>query len=143
LRALIKIQFDVDVAAPIEDVFDYLSDPAKLHEWQGTTDVRVLTEGPVAVGTRIRETREVLGRKLTQTVEVTEHDPPRRFSLRVVEGPVKVTGSQELEERDGGTRIHVRAEGEAPRLAGAVMKPTLERQLRGHYDRLKRNLERV
>ena len=82
-----------------------------------------------------------MGRKLTQTVEVTEHDPPRRFSLRVVEGPVKVNGTQELKERGGATRIHVRAEGRAPRLAGAMMKPALERQLRGHYDRLKRNLD--
>jgi uncharacterized protein YndB with AHSA1/START domain len=132
----------VDVDAPVEEVFAYLSDPARLHEWQQTTAVDVLTDGPVGVGTRIRETREVLGRKLTQTVEVTEHDPPRRFALRVVEGPVKVDGEQELEERAGGTRIHVRAEGQAPRLAGAVMKPALERQLKAHYARLKATLER-
>jgi uncharacterized protein YndB with AHSA1/START domain len=131
----------VDVEAPIADVFAYLSDPEKLGEWQQTTDVRLLTDGPVGVGARIRETREVLGRKLTQTVEVTEYEPPRRFSLRVVEGPVKVSGTQELEERGGGTRIHVSAEGDAPRLAGKLMKPTLERQLKGHYDRLKRNCE--
>lgn len=117
MGTLIRIAFDVDGDRPVDEVFAYLSDPDRLHEWQGTTDVRVLTDGPVGVGTRIRETREILGRKLTQTVEVTDHDPPRRFSLRVVEGPVKVDGVQELEERGGGTRIHVSAEGQAPRLA--------------------------
>ncbi len=138
---MIRIAFDVDVDRPIEQVFAYLTDPAQLHEWQQTSEVEVLTDGPVGAGTRISETRELLGRKLTQVVEVVQYEPPRRFALRIVEGPVKVDGEHDLEEREGGTRIHVGAQGPAPRLAGAFMKPALERQLRGHYARLKARLE--
>ena len=142
---MIRIEFDVDVERPVEDVFAYLTDPRRLHEWQPrTTSVEVEGDEPVGVGTRFRETRQILGRDIEQTVEVSEYEPPRRFGLRIVDGPLKVDGAHELEPRGSGTRIHVVAAGEptgAARLGGPLVKRALERELRGHYGRLKRNLE--
>lgn len=40
------------------------------------------TDGsPIGVGTRFRETRTMFGRQATETMEVTEFDPPRAYTL--------------------------------------------------------------
>ncbi len=68
-----------------EEVFAYLDDVERHGEWQEQI-VAVQPEGdqPMGVGKRVRETRRVPGGDRTMTYEVTEHDPPRQSSFRVV-----------------------------------------------------------
>src|SRR5207247_405540 len=55
-RTLMRIEQTFSVARPPEVVFDYLTDPAKLAEWQTSkTSVEQITDGPVGLGTRVRE----------------------------------------------------------------------------------------
>ncbi len=61
------------VAAAPDAVFDYMTDPSRLAEWQTSkTSVEQLTPGPPALGTQVRErTRPRVGREFEQIVEFT------------------------------------------------------------------------
>jgi hypothetical protein len=108
--------------------------------------VEQLDEGPMRAGSRMREVRNVRGKELAQVVEVAEHDPPTRFGLRVVEGPLPVHGDLVLSSSPGGgTRLHVHAYGRAQgamRLLEPLLSVGLKREFRGQYGRMKEILER-
>jgi uncharacterized protein YndB with AHSA1/START domain len=53
-----------EVAVPPEAVFDYMTGPANLRDWQTSkTRVEVLSEGEPREGYRVREWTKVPGRK--------------------------------------------------------------------------------
>jgi uncharacterized protein YndB with AHSA1/START domain len=51
-----RVEQTFHVARPPEAVFDYMTDPANLGEWQTIkTSAEQITPGPPGVGTRLRE----------------------------------------------------------------------------------------
>ena len=143
-----SLEFDVDVeiARRTSEVFDYVTDISKLSEWQPlVTSVEAKPPPPLAKGTVLRETRHMRGRELTQLVEVAEYERPRRFSLRVLEGPLPVDGELTLEPANGGgTHLHVHASGRPTgpfRFLAPVLKVFLRREFTNQYERLKQVLE--
>ena len=100
-----SISETVEIRRRPEEVFTYLDDLTRHSEWQDQLEsVTVETEGSTRVGTRARETRRVGGRTMTQTYEVTEHDPPRSFAFRGVDGPVRPVGRGFIEPAGDGSR---------------------------------------
>jgi uncharacterized protein YndB with AHSA1/START domain len=141
----VQFDFALEIDRPVEEVFAYISDADRLADWDPRV-VRVVreTEGPLGVGTRFRETRKVFGREVDQVVEVSEYEPPNRFSLRIVSGPLPINARNLLERIDGRTRLRLFAEGELSGLARAaqpLVKRLVKRQLRQHYARIRQNLE--
>jgi uncharacterized protein YndB with AHSA1/START domain len=129
-----------------ETVFDYLTDPAKVTEWQtAKTAVEQLTDGPPGPGTRVRErTKPPGGREFEQIVEFTEFERPHRVHTHIVEGPYPVDGTWWFEPDGAGTRVRFVAEGElkgAMRLLGPLATRMIGRQFRGYHENLRRNLE--
>jgi uncharacterized protein YndB with AHSA1/START domain len=61
------------VDAPAEVIFDYITDPSKLADWQTSkTSVEQLTDGPPGLGTQVRERTKPPGAKeFEQIVEFT------------------------------------------------------------------------
>jgi uncharacterized protein YndB with AHSA1/START domain len=141
---VIRFGFPIDVARPVSEVFGYVTDPRNLPEWQGTETVEQLTAGPVGVGTRFREVRQLLGRRLESISEVSAFEPNLRFDLRIVSGPAPVEDRWTFEAVDGGTRMQFSTEGRAPRPLRPlepVLAIVLRRRREGHHRRLKRALE--
>ena len=141
---MINFAFPVEVSRPVEEVFAYLTDPANLAEWQETDRVEQLTPGAIATGTRLREVRTVLGRRLESISEVSRYEPDRRFDLRIVSVLARVADRWTLEPIAGGTRLHFSTEGQARtpfRPLERVIAVVLERRRRGHHARLKLALE--
>ena len=135
------------VSRPPEVVFDYLTDPSKLAEWQTSkTSVEQMTDSPPGPGTRFRErTKGPGGKEFDQIVEFTEFDRPRRVHVHVVEGPYPVDGTWTFEAADGGTRVGFVAEGELKGVMRALQplaKRMLGRQFAGYHENLRRKLER-
>jgi uncharacterized protein YndB with AHSA1/START domain len=126
------------------DVFDYVSDPERLPTWQTNTVSSVpMTDGPMGVGTRLREVhRGPGGKQLVSVVEVSEFEPGRVFALRVVEGtPIHLRIT--LEPVDQGTRMRFRAFGQlrgAGRLAQPLLGGVLKRQFTQQLATLQRAL---
>jgi uncharacterized protein YndB with AHSA1/START domain len=125
------------------DVFTYLTDVEKMPEWQSSA-LEARAEGEMGVGTQIREIRNFLGRRAESALEVTEYEPGRKFSLRVVSGPLHFEVRHTLTLEDGGTRLDWAAEADTsrfPKLAVRMMAGTAERQFKGDLERLKHVLE--
>ena len=73
-----KIEIHIRVPGPVEDVYAYTSAVETMPEWRGdVSEAEQLTDGPLAVGTRIRAGGRVLGRPIGLVVEVTELEPLR------------------------------------------------------------------
>jgi uncharacterized protein YndB with AHSA1/START domain len=94
-----------------EDVFAYLDDLARHGEWQQQiVSTKVDGEGPTKVGTRATDVRRMGKREMTVTYEITEHDPPKLFAFRGLNGPVRPIGRGTVEPLDEGKRSRVTLE---------------------------------
>ncbi len=105
------ITHTVEIRRRPEEVFAYLDQPQRHGEWQSQiVSARVETEGPVRVGTRVKEIRKIGGREQDTSYEITEHDPPRRSSFRGTAGPVRPVGSVTIEPVGDGSSSRVTVE---------------------------------
>ena len=128
----------MEIARTPEEVFDYLADVSNLPSWQsGVHAAR-------REGSQIHESRHMLGRELSTTLEIEQEERPRLFTLRAVNSPVPFTVRHELERNGGGTTLRVVGEGDAgmlPGFAAGIMARRAEKQFRKDFERLKRLLE--
>jgi hypothetical protein len=138
--AIARFEFHVSVERHARDVFEYLTDPAHLHEYDARiVEIAHEPPGPLTVGTRIREVRSILGRRVTQRLLVTELEEPVLLALRITEGPMPAEIRSVLEPQGAITRIHVSATSEmsgVARVAEPVMVRAAKRQIRAYFDRL-------
>jgi carbon monoxide dehydrogenase subunit G len=142
----VRIEQTFRVARPPEVVFDYMTDPAHLAEWQTVkTSVEQITPDPRGQGTRIRErTKPPVGKEFEQIVEFSAFDRPRLFGTHIVEGPAKVDGTWTFAPDGDGTRVHFLAEGPLPgplRLLSPLAARVMGRQFAGYHENLRRKLE--
>jgi uncharacterized protein YndB with AHSA1/START domain len=130
---MLRVDHSIVVERPIDEVFAYLTDPETAPEWQASAlEARLEGSGPMRAGSRVIETRKLLGRRMESTMEVVEHEPPSRFVIRASSGPVPFTVTNVLSQADGGTRIDAAVEGEPGgffRLAEPLVARAVEREL--------------
>ena len=142
---MIKVEMNIEVQRPVAEVFGFVTNPANDAKWQeGVIESRLVSEGPMGVGSKIKDARKFLGIKMESELEVTEYAPNQTFSLKVSSGPMQFEIKQSFEAVGGGTRIALVAEGEPAgvfKLAGGAFKKQLENQLRADSERLKKALE--
>ncbi len=140
---MIEVEHTLEIGRPLDEVFEYLTDVSRLPEWQSSAESAEL-EGELRKGARIKEVRTFMGRRATSTLEVTEYDPPRRFSLQVVEGPIEYAVEHALDAVDGRTRVRFVGRGETkrvPRLMHGAVRRAVERQFVKDLELFKQNLE--
>jgi uncharacterized protein YndB with AHSA1/START domain len=142
------IDFEVKavIDRPVNEVFAYVTDPAKLATWQtNTVAAEQLDGGTLRRGGRLREVhRGPGGRELVSTVEVTELEQNRVFALHVLEGTLPIDARIAFEAWAGGTLLRLRAYGQprgAMRIAQPLLRPVLKRQFAGYCAKLKQLLE--
>ena len=129
------------IAASPQRVFAYIEDPANLPSYQATI-LRAESDGPAAVGTRIRGTSKILGRTFDWTMEVTEHESPTRFALKSVEGKISFSAAYTLSPEGDGTRLNYRLDADAGlggvfgRIADPVVNKAYGRQIRADLETL-------
>jgi uncharacterized protein YndB with AHSA1/START domain len=142
----VHIEQTFEVANSPECVFDYMTDPAKLGEWQTSkTRVEVVSEGEPRAGFRLREWTKIPGRKeFEQVVEFTRFERPTLLHTHIVEGPQPIDGTWSLSRSSVGTRIHFVAKGQlrgAMRVATPIVTRIIDRQFRNYHDNLRRRLQ--
>ena len=144
-KRMIRVEFSIDIARPVGEVFAFVTNPANDVKWQeGLIESRLASAGPMGVGSKIKDARKFLGRKIESELEVTGYEPNKLFSLKVTTGPLPFEIKQTFEAAGGGTRIALVAEGEPAgvfKLAGGAFKKQLENQLTADSERLKKALE--
>jgi uncharacterized protein YndB with AHSA1/START domain len=143
---VIDFTIETEIGRPVEEVFAYATDPAKLPTWQLNT-VSAVPDGigPVGLGTRIREVHSAPGgREVPSLVEVSEYEPNELFALHVLDGPLPLDARLTFEPNGSGTRMAFRVHGTPNgllKIASPLMKRPLKRQFEAHCAELKRILE--
>jgi uncharacterized membrane protein len=88
------IKHSIEINRRAEDVFAYLDQVDRHNEWQGQlVSTTIETDGPVRVGTRVVEHRNLPGGARDFPYDITEHDPARKISFRGTAGPVRPVGT--------------------------------------------------
>lgn len=99
---------DVSIARSPREVFSYVTDPARFSEWMnGVTYSRILGDDPPAIGSRLFMTRRVGTFEMPAASEITQMDPPRRWAIRGLDGPVRADVSITVSPENDGPDSHV------------------------------------
>jgi uncharacterized membrane protein len=134
------------VDAPIDATWAVVADIPRQVEWmREMKSVSVDTAGPVRVGTRAQSTVRILGIAVTDPVEITELEAPRRYAIRHT-GTFAGDGLITLEAGADGSTTIVRWEERLappllPALGAAVQAPILRSIFQADLERLKRLVE--
>lgn len=138
-----QVTIEHHIPHPADRVFAVMTDPARRPEWQeNTSDVRVASDGPVAVGTRWTEEQRGVGHV---EAEVTALEPASRYAERGVSssgtGNVTVT----LTPDGDATRLVMEVELSLKGLKKAfepAIAPMVRAQMPKDLDRLSAILDR-
>jgi carbon monoxide dehydrogenase subunit G len=142
------VEEEIVIDRPPEDVFAFVTTPENDSEWLSTTVERQREkEGPIVVGSRIRAVDKFLGRRIESTLEVTEHEPNARSTIRL-EGPISARATYVLQPEDGRTRFRWIMDAD-PGLGGLYLGKITDplvtfvfrRRVRSDLRRLKETLE--
>ncbi len=78
-----SLQVSKPINASIDRVFNLISDIENAPNYiKGIESIEVLTEGPIRVGSRWRETRTIMGRKSTEEMTVVQFKAPIIFAAK-------------------------------------------------------------
>ncbi len=135
----------IEIARRPEDVFSYASDFSHFSEWQGgVLSVRPVSDPPIALGSRAAVTRQAGPRRLPRTEEITEFDPPRRWTVRGAGGPLTAIARGRIEPLDDGerSRLTIALEFEAQGM-GKSLLPLIRRQARRQLPRNEQRLKEL
>ena len=135
-RTHIEVRQRVD--APIELVFERITDHEAMRDWPGIGGCVLIQTGEPRNG--LGAVRRVKAGGLTLDEEVVQWAPPTRYEYTIIRGlPVEHRGAVTLSEVDGGTEVRwaVTMSSRVPLLAvtvGAFLQNGLGRALR-HFAR--------
>ena len=86
---MVRFELSVDIDRPLHEVWEYLTDPERVPEWQSSAQSsHQVSDGPMRVGTRWQEVRRFVGKKVEMVMELTDYEPNRSSSLKSISGPV-------------------------------------------------------
>ena len=131
-----KIEAEIEIARPQEEVYAVVSDLTRAPEWQPSL-VRVDVE-------RGTEVRRIAGQEREASFDVTRNEAPRLFEIVSHARPVRAWATFELTPVGIGTRVDLSLvlELSGPlRFAGGMVRGRAEREARENLERLKRLLE--
>jgi hypothetical protein len=101
-----KIERSIVIKRPIDEVFGFVHEPANDASWQTTLiESAQIDDGPLGVGTQIRERRRFLGIQVEMTKEITAYEPSRMSAFKMVAGGAPMSGEYRLEPLEAGTRV--------------------------------------
>src|SRR2546428_13632160 len=101
---MVKFEISTHINRPVAEVFTYLSDPAKLPEWNSVVEEATPSETPVKAGTKIQTRARFLGRKIESPSVVSEYELNKRYPTKS-EKPFALTITNTFDSEGGGTRV--------------------------------------
>lgn len=127
-----KLQVTRHINAPPETVFARATDMEHTAEIiSGIEKVEILTDGPVGLGTRFRETRIMLGREAVEEMEFIVFEPPHRYVLGAASHGSRYRTEFVFAEKEGGTDMTLHFEGTPltffAKIMTFLMKPMMKK----------------
>ena len=117
-----------EIEAGPEYIWQFIEDPQKELTWRQpeVTDLEIVGDEPVSVGTRYRGRTEMMGVTDEYTNEIIEYDPPHRISWRAISSTGMVAGSGYYQLRPiggGKTRFEISLEYKPQSMLGRLVEP--------------------
>jgi carbon monoxide dehydrogenase subunit G len=145
-----KVEVETEIAAPPHVVYATATD---IEQWQrfirGIERLEILNPGPLAVGTKFRETRTMFGRTATEEMTVSALTPPGRFDLTAESHGTRYHAHHEITATPGGSRLKLVFEGTAVTfgaklgmLIGMLFKGAVKKHLQTDMEDIKAEAER-
>jgi uncharacterized protein YndB with AHSA1/START domain len=101
----------IEITRPQEEVFSYVTDPSTFSEWQaGVASGSIEGGASPGVGSKCTTTRRIGGAERAVTSEVTKIDPPTRWAIHGVGGPIRAIVDVTVEPVNEGSRSRVTIE---------------------------------
>ena len=128
------IEASTHIDAPPARVFEAITDlksaPGRI---SAIKRLDVLTDGPVGVGTRFRETRVMFGREATAEMEITGFDPGRGYTTESESCGCKYSCSLAVAPERDGSRLTASFQGTPltlpARVMSAIMMPLMRKSM--------------
>jgi carbon monoxide dehydrogenase subunit G len=122
--AMSTVAVSNEIAAPLDRVFQFFSDiehgPAHV---SGIKKLEMLTPGPIHVGTRWLETREVMGRLDTAEMEITAFERNRTYTITHRKAGVRIDTTFWFEPSGERTRVTVEFDLDSSGLPPGFLAP--------------------
>jgi hypothetical protein len=141
------------IAASIEidrvavEVFAYAIDPSRFHEWQNGV-ITAHMEGPdePSVGARCITTRRIAFADRPFTSEITRLDPPKTWSIKGVDGPIRARVDVMVEPLAGSrsrltVTIEFEGQGIGRILVPLAVVPEARKEMPENLAKLRRQLQ--
>jgi GNAT superfamily N-acetyltransferase len=137
----------VQVDRPAAEVFAYATDPTKFHEWQqGVVSGKLESNGTPALGDRCLTVRRIGGAERPSTSELVRFDPPLAWSVRGIDGPIRVCVDLTVEAlSESRSRLSIAVDFQGHGIGRALVPLVVRRQARAEMPenlaRLKQQVE--
>ncbi len=117
-----ETRIDTVINAPPEACFAVFSDLETLDtRISAISKVEILTQGPMALGTRWRETRTMFGREATEEMTISEFDPPRAYAATAASHGAEYYSRFDFAAEGDGTRVTMTFRSKPVSLVAKVM----------------------
>lgn len=146
----IDVRVELLINKPKSEVAAYATDPDNDPVWvSGIVEAKMLTDPPLAQGSRVERVASFLGRRIQYILEVVDWEPGSRMGMRSVKGPFPMDVTYEFEEAPSemvelGTMASIRVQGEASgffKLASPVLAQAVKRSISKDLKNLKEIME--
>lgn len=138
----------IEIAVPQNEVFSYVTDPARFAEWQAGVVGGSMEGGKTpSVGAKCSTTRRIGGAERESTSELTRVDPPRSWAIHGIDGPIRAIVNVTVEPLDDGahSRVTIELDFEGHGIGKLLVPLVVRRQARNEMSancrRLKQLLE--
>lgn len=137
------------INAPPPIVFQQASDfPRAAERIRGILRIEMLTDGPVRVGTRFKETRMMFKRECTEQMEVSALEPPHHYTLTSNSCGCRYEATLRFTPARGGTDVEMTFNAQPltffAKLMSFIMRPMMKscmKLIAQDLDDLKRSIE--
>ncbi|RLQ89695.1 SRPBCC family protein [Planomicrobium sp. Y74] len=136
----------VYIDAPIETVFKITTDFEQAPMiMENVIKAEKLTEGPLQVGTQVKETRNVRANEIMTVLHVIEFIPNQKYTVKSESGGMTVIYQYQFLGNENGTTIDFTGSIRSKGLKNAFIRPFFEKILKkedeNHLLRLKEYIE--
>jgi carbon monoxide dehydrogenase subunit G len=143
--ATVNFETSVRIDRPMDQVFDYVSDPINFPHWNSAVQsVRETSPGQDGVGATYMMERDLPSGRAENGLEVLERNRPAEFVIRTTSGPTPFHYRYRFSDEGTATVVELAAEVELGGIAGALgplASRAVKRGVDSNFADLKRILE--
>ena len=133
------------ISRPPQEVFDFITTPDNAPKVvQSVQSMVKLTDGPVRVGTRYRETRLMRGKEEHAELDVIAYEPNQKYAVKNLTEGIETVYQYTFHPEANGTRVDLVCEvkaGGVKKLMLPLVVSILKKEDGDHLQRLKQVLE--